>query len=468
MTRRWAVFVLSLLVLWPAWRASPAAAQDEPRTCFAETGQCVEGRFHTYWNRNGGLPVFGFPITPERGEPHRDTNETYPTQWFERNRFERHAENAAPYDVLLGRLGDDRLRQLGRDWQAEPRESGPRPDCLWFDQTGHNVCNQAGALGFRAYWETHGLEFDGSAGVSAAESLALFGLPLTEPRPETNAAGDAVLTQWFERARFEWHPDKPDQFKVLLGLLGTELRQTSGEPPAAEAIEYTALGDSLATGIFAQKGYVLRYKDALQAATRRNVTLTNLGRNGWTSASLLQAIRSDEVFRGAIARAQVITFNVGGNDLREARLRYKSGGCGGADNQDCLRAGLTQFKSNWSEIVRELRALRDPSVAVMRTMDIYNPYVRQDRGADTWAQDGGRNDLQVFKPYVDEANSFIVATAAANSIPTARIYTAFNGPGGDEDPIARGYIAVDGLHPSDAGHVVLAQALDALGYAPLK
>jgi hypothetical protein len=40
---------------------------------------------------------------------------------------------------------------------------------------------------------------------------------------ETNAAGDTVLTQWFERARFEYHPDKPREFKVLLGLLGNEV-----------------------------------------------------------------------------------------------------------------------------------------------------------------------------------------------------------------------------------------------------
>nr|MBA3944124.1 hypothetical protein [Herpetosiphonaceae bacterium] len=42
-----------------------------------------------------------------------------------------------------------------------------------------------------------------------------------------NEAGETVVTQWFERARFEWHPDKPDEFKVLLGLLGTELRHTA-------------------------------------------------------------------------------------------------------------------------------------------------------------------------------------------------------------------------------------------------
>ncbi|HZG67583.1 MAG TPA: hypothetical protein VEZ12_12620, partial [Herpetosiphonaceae bacterium] len=61
-------------------------------------------------------------------------------------------------------------------------------------------------------------------GISLEESLALSGLPLTEARMETNAAGDTVLTQWFERARLEWHPNNPDPYKVLLGLLGVELR----------------------------------------------------------------------------------------------------------------------------------------------------------------------------------------------------------------------------------------------------
>ncbi len=139
-----------------------------------------------------------------------------------------HTELAAPYDVLLGRLGDDRLRQLGRNWQAEPRESGPQPGCIWFEQTGHNVCNQGGALGFRRYWESNGLR-DPRLN-RYGQSLALFGLPLTAPRMETNTSGDNVLTQWFKRARFEWHPNQPNQFKVLLGLLGNEVRTGVGLP----------------------------------------------------------------------------------------------------------------------------------------------------------------------------------------------------------------------------------------------
>ncbi len=39
---------------------------------------------------------------------------------------------------------------------------------------------------------------------------------------ETNANGDRVLTQWFERARFEYHPTNPTPFRVLLGRLGAE------------------------------------------------------------------------------------------------------------------------------------------------------------------------------------------------------------------------------------------------------
>jgi WD40-like Beta Propeller Repeat len=30
------------------------------------------------------------------------------------------------------------------DWQVQPRESGPQPGCLWFEQTRYNVCDQAG------------------------------------------------------------------------------------------------------------------------------------------------------------------------------------------------------------------------------------------------------------------------------------------------------------------------------------
>jgi hypothetical protein len=213
--------MIALALVFAALPLSVAEAQA--RTCFPETGQCVEGRFREYWMQNGGLPVFGYPVTPMAEEYNFDLQGSFMTQWFERGRFELHPENPRPYDVLLGRLGADVLRKMNIDWQTEPT-GNQQPDCLWFVETRHAVCDQAAGMGFKSYWQTHGLEFDGRRGVSYDESLALFGLPLTEPRMETNSSGDRVLTQWFERGRFEWHPNQPDQYKVLLGLLGNEAR----------------------------------------------------------------------------------------------------------------------------------------------------------------------------------------------------------------------------------------------------
>jgi len=222
--RRFPLLLLALAVLLPA---APASAQT-----FPETGYRLDGRFAQFWRQNGGLPVFGLPISDQR--PELGSEGVFGVQWLERERFELHPENAAPYDVLLGRLGDEALRRQGRDWRAQPAEA-PRDGCLFFRETGRNLCEP-----FLSYWRANGLEFDGGAGKSYAESLALFGLPLTAPAPETNSSGFTVLTQWFERARFEFLPENPDPYKVLLGRLGAELfapgranlDPTSGEAPA--------------------------------------------------------------------------------------------------------------------------------------------------------------------------------------------------------------------------------------------
>src|SRR5207249_4110626 len=103
----------------------------------------------------------------------------------------------------------------------------PQAGCQYFETTGHSVCEP-----FLSYWRTHGLEFDGRRGTGYAESLALFGLPLSEPAMETNSSGFTVLTQWFERARFEYLPNNPDPYKVLLGRLGAEVYDpTAGNGP---------------------------------------------------------------------------------------------------------------------------------------------------------------------------------------------------------------------------------------------
>ena len=217
------LFVAALVV-------SPRAVVAHELCYPDKTPFCFNDPFTDYWENNGGLPVFGYPISAAGYETPSDSSRAYLTQWAERNRFEVHPENAGtPYEILLGLLGKDRLLQLGRDFNAVPREAGPQEGCLWFAQTGHNVCDQAKNVGFKHYWENHGLKIAGLSNFD--RSLQLFGLPLTAPTMETNSSGDTVLTQWFERARFEWHPANPDEYKVLLGLLGKEVLGERSTPP---------------------------------------------------------------------------------------------------------------------------------------------------------------------------------------------------------------------------------------------
>jgi len=204
--------LLGLLLFASVLPTSGTQAQTSQR-CFVETGLCIEGRIREFWEQNGGLSAFGLPITPQQeqlveGQPRQ-------VQWFERNRLELHPESQRPYDVLLGRLGVDQLSSQGRDWFQFPK-STPQTGCEFFAQTGHNIC---GAI--LSTWRAGGLEFDRKRGKSAEESLALFGLPISDAQTEM-VAGHEYTVQWFERARFELHPENAPPYNVLLVLLGRE------------------------------------------------------------------------------------------------------------------------------------------------------------------------------------------------------------------------------------------------------
>jgi hypothetical protein len=220
------MLIIGSLLLLSTYHALTSQAQSDER-CFAETGYCISGRIRAFWEQNGGLPVFGYPTTPQR--PESVEGQTFQVQWFERNRLELHPENAPPYDVLLGRLGVVALEQRNLDWREFAR-SEPRDNCLYFSETQQNVCEP-----FLSYWRADGLEFDGQPGTSYAESLALFGLPLSGTRVERLHDGREYLVQWFERARFELHPENEPPYNVLFGLLGNETRP-GGLPPVVATL----------------------------------------------------------------------------------------------------------------------------------------------------------------------------------------------------------------------------------------
>lgn len=228
--------VLALLLLLAF--TPPIKAQTGER-CFSETGFCISGRIREFWEQNGGLPVFGFPISPLQEE--LIEGQPFQVQWFERNRLELHPENRRPYDVLLGRLGVERLNAQGRDWFMFPK-SVPQSGCRFFPETGHNVCGA-----FLSQWRANGLELDGRPGKTTAENLALFGLPLSGVIEETLSDGKVYQVQWFERVRLEFHPANPPPYQVLLGLLGNELRfPVASQPVSSPTPESVVTGNAVA------------------------------------------------------------------------------------------------------------------------------------------------------------------------------------------------------------------------------
>ena len=196
----------------------------------------------------------------------------------------------------------------------------------------------------------------------------------------------------------------------------------------------------------------------MQAAEVRwqQVVIRNLSVPGWRSADLLLALQTDSAMRGAVTESNVVTWDIGGNDLSGARARYLEGSCGGSDNQQCLRDAVEQFRSNWDSIISELLALRSTQNTIFRTMNIYNPYVEIDIAT---------GDFAVLEPFLQQVNDHIQTTAAANGILVGDVHSAFNGESRQEQPTA--LLAFDQFHPNDAGHETIASELRALGYSPL-
>lgn len=64
--------------------------------------------FATFWRDNGGLAIFGYPLSEQFREYNRETGETYWVQYFERQRMEWHPDEPDPrYRVLLGLLAKE-------------------------------------------------------------------------------------------------------------------------------------------------------------------------------------------------------------------------------------------------------------------------------------------------------------------------------------------------------------------------
>lgn len=170
-----------------------------------------------YWAKNGGETVFGRPISPlplleENGRKF---------QWFERARLELWPEHAGTkYEVQPGRIGIEFTK--GLDFPTQEFFVN-RPGLQYSEVTQHGL---RGA--FLDFWQNNG-------------GVDVFGYPISDELQEVLPEDKAFHTvQYFERARFELHPNDANQ-PVKLGLLGTGLYKQNSKPNIIEPIKPTAV-----------------------------------------------------------------------------------------------------------------------------------------------------------------------------------------------------------------------------------
>jgi hypothetical protein len=189
-------------------RAAPRP--DANNQYFNETGHNLSNIFRDYWLRKGGLSIYGFPISEEFME------NGYTVQYFERARFEHHPEyKGQESEVLLGLLGHTVTggRKEAGEYPFQPvAPFNSTATEFYFKETGHSLRG-----GFKTFWQTHG-------------GLSQYGYPISEEFQEVNPSdGKTYTVQYFERNRFEWHPEyvnTPAEF--LLGLLGQQVARARG------------------------------------------------------------------------------------------------------------------------------------------------------------------------------------------------------------------------------------------------
>ena len=246
------------LILVVSIYPTPGAAQP-PATeeYFNTTGHTIKGAFYQkYTQVQNPESVYGYPLTNEFAKGQGEI-----VQYMQRAVFRRPTNSDV---VTIDKIG----AELYAVSKAQPLAGGdlPRnhPACLAVDETSPLVC-----YAFKDFYLLNG-------------GRERFGLPLS---PIVIVNGRKM--QYFEYARFEWHPELPSGIRVKLSELGyiTFLhRQENPElmaptPPAiATRPQSLQLAASPTIGTFKlgaeQSVYVLVRDQTLQAVDEAQVTIT--------------------------------------------------------------------------------------------------------------------------------------------------------------------------------------------------
>ena len=199
--------ILSILIVVAAslFSFGQVGAEPDDARYFPQTGHYVKGEFLKFFDGHGGIDVFGYPRTEQFVQGGRLV------QYYQRQRMESWPENPDPYKVQLMLIGAAVFGPGQPPVASDRVPAAGDTDHRYFPETGHTI-----GAAFKEFFESRG-------------DLEVFGYPITEPFTE-----NGLTVQYFQRARFELHPELSPPYNVALGLLGDRyIFVMSGVPLAA-------------------------------------------------------------------------------------------------------------------------------------------------------------------------------------------------------------------------------------------
>ncbi len=188
----------------------PVPAKDPSLYSYiSETQHNVPQPIMDYWYAHGSWRNIGLPVSEVFREVSFDGTPKL-VQYFERQILELNLPNNGDQPLVTSGL-------IGYDTYIPPSakktiSAFDNSDTSWyFPQTQHSLAN-----GFLAYWQKYG-------------GLQTFGYPISQEFSGVTPDGRKYVAQVFERARFEWWPDKAGQpGDITQGLLVDEMLQQEG------------------------------------------------------------------------------------------------------------------------------------------------------------------------------------------------------------------------------------------------
>ena len=233
---------------------------------------------------------------------------------------------------------------------------------------------------------------------------------------------------------------------LFISTCATTKIESSLPDVAGETWDYIILGSSIGTW------WAQNYGALVEADLGVKIDYHSYYVGGQPVGQLLQNVINDESLREDIRNAELITIGSGFADMYFNAIFLYSLGKYNREEMDHL---VKTFRETFDSMLDEVLSLASPSDTIIRVMDFYYPYVGKDQEKGIYKQN---------KRYWLKFNKCIIKSARERNIPVANVFTAYNGLNGNEDPVERGYIADDHLHPSEDGMDVIAEEFRKLGY----